>query len=209
LNFGQHAPIRVLYPAGMLARLAKNVPNLPAGDKIGLLSDSFALCKAGLLDPVQLVQLLGGFQGETNDKVWAELMACLDGLDKLVRLALSAETTDAFIDFAAKLVGPASKQVGWETGADDSDNKKQLRSTLVGGLGKYCFKDPAVVSEALKLFEAFIAAPTDAAALSADIRAAVLSIAAKSHLHEASFDKLMAAHGQVTDAAVRTHIYYA
>merc|ERR1740121_64882 len=91
----------------------------------------------------------------------------------------------------------------------DDDNKKKLRTTLVGALGKYCFKDAAVVAEAMSRFEAFVADPTDAAALSADIRAAVFSIAIQSDNSEAVYEKLISAHAKVTDGAVKIHIYQA
>lgn len=209
LNLGQHVPVRVLYPPSMLGRLAKNVQALPAEDRIGLLADSFALAKAGALDPMHLVNLLQGFRSESNDKVWSELNAVLGGLDKVIRQGLSSETSSAFIDFAAKLVMPAFTQVGWDATDSDDDNKKKLRSTLVGSLARFCFRDPAVVSEAMQRFRAFLAAPADSSVLSADIRAAVLSIAVQSEGSEALFDQIMAAHDAVTDGAVRNHIYSA
>jgi len=207
LNFGQHVPVRVLYPPSLLGRLAKGAQAMPAEDRIGLLSDSFALCKAGALDPTQLVCVLEGYRSEANDKVWAELSAVLSGLDRVVRQGLSAETSAAFISFAAKLVSPAFAQVGWDAAASDDDNKKKLRSTLVGSLARFCFKDPAVVAEAKQRFKAFVEAPTDPGALSADVRPAVLSIAMQSEGSEALFDQLVAAHDQVSDGAVRNHIY--
>mmetsp|Transcript_50293 Transcript_50293/g.145843 ORF Transcript_50293/g.145843 Transcript_50293/m.145843 type:complete len:890 (-) Transcript_50293:64-2733(-) len=209
LNFGQHVPVRVLYPPSMLTRLARSVQSLPAEDRIGLLADSYALCKAGSLEPMQLVNLLQGFRSELNDKVWSELQAVLGGLDRVVRQGLSPETSSAFIDFAAKLVSPAFAQVGWDGTDSDDDNKKKLRSALVASLARYCFRDPAVVQEAMQRFRAFLAAPNDTSVLSADIRPAVLSIAVQSEGSEAMFDQIMAAHDAVTDGAVRIHIYSA
>mmetsp|Transcript_82526 Transcript_82526/g.238452 ORF Transcript_82526/g.238452 Transcript_82526/m.238452 type:complete len:886 (-) Transcript_82526:40-2697(-) len=207
VNFGQHVPMRVLYPKETLERLAKNLKSLPAEDRIGLLSDAYALCKAGLLPPPQLVQLLSSYAGEDNDKVWSELSAVLGGLDRVVRQGLGDETAEAFVDFAARLVGPAFGKVGWDEQPGDSDNQRKLRSTLVQLLGKYCYKDAAVVAEAKERFKKFIADPNDAGALSADIRPAVLSMVVKGEGSSAVFDQLMAAHDAVTDGAVRIHIY--
>mmetsp|Transcript_39333 Transcript_39333/g.117666 ORF Transcript_39333/g.117666 Transcript_39333/m.117666 type:complete len:889 (+) Transcript_39333:69-2735(+) len=207
LNFGQHVPLRVLYPPSMLDRLAKNVCSVPAEDRIGLLADSYALVKAGAMDTMQLVNLLQGFRSESNDKVWTELNAVLGGLDRVVRQGLGAETSSAFIDFAARLVAPAFAQVGWDSADSDNDNKKMLRTTLVGSLSRYCFKDPAVVKEAMQRFQAFLASPNDSSVLSADIRSAVLSIAVQSEGSETLFDQIMSAHEAVSDGAVRIHIY--
>jgi len=200
-------PIRVLYPVSMLERFSKNLSSMPAEDRIGLLADSFSLCKAGLADPVQLVTLLRGFKGEDNDKVWSELSAVFGGLEKIVRQGLDDAVADAFIGFAGGLVAPAFGKVGWDVKPGDSDNDKKLRSTLVSTLEKFCFKDAAVVADAKKRFDAFIANPNDTSALSADIRPAVLSLVMKSEGTEAVFDKLVAAHDAVTDGAVRIHIY--
>mmetsp|Transcript_85496 Transcript_85496/g.147813 ORF Transcript_85496/g.147813 Transcript_85496/m.147813 type:complete len:889 (-) Transcript_85496:87-2753(-) len=209
LNYGQHVPVRVLYPEGMMSKLSAGVASLPAEDRIGLLSDSFALAKAGAMDAMQLVQLLKGFGGETNDKVWAELQATLGGLNKVVGQGLSAETSQAFVAFASKLVSPAFALVGWEASPSDDDNRKKLRSTLVDAVAKYCYKDAAIVADAMKRFEAFVAAPNDSSVLSADIRPAVLSIAMQSQGTEAVFDKLVAAHDAASDGAVKIHIYSA
>mmetsp|Transcript_2871 Transcript_2871/g.6741 ORF Transcript_2871/g.6741 Transcript_2871/m.6741 type:complete len:887 (+) Transcript_2871:54-2714(+) len=209
VNFGQHVPIRVLYPPAMLTRLVKGMKDLPAEDRIGLLSDSFALCKAGVLDPTHLVSLLQGYRGEANDKVWAELSAVLSGLDKVVRQGLDAATGSAFIDFAASLVAPALKEVGWDELPEDDDNRKKLRSTLVGAGAKFCFRDASLATEAEKRCRAFLEAPTDSSVLSANIRPAVLSLAMQSDGSQELFDKLVAAHDAVTDGAVRNHIYAA
>merc|ERR1719324_911662 len=116
----------------MLDRLATGLPGLPPEDRIGLLSDSFSLVKAGALDPIQLVKLLSGCTSEMNDKVWSELSSCLAGLEKVVRQGLSAETSAAFINFAAKLVNPSFASVGWDAAEADDDNRKKLRNVLVG-----------------------------------------------------------------------------
>jgi len=209
LNMGQHVPMRVLYPPTMLSRLATNMLALPVEDRIGVLSDAYALTKSGALDPMQLVRLLDGFRGETNDKVWSELNAALGGLDKIIRQGLSAETSKAFCAFASALVMPAFSQVGWEVAEGDDDNKKKLRSTLASCLSKYCCKEPSVTAAAMQRFKAFVASPADSAVLSADVRSAVLSIAMQSEGSDALFEQLSAAHDAVNDGAVRIHIYSA
>merc|ERR1711879_1122458 len=85
LNYGQHVPVRVLYPGSMLQRLSANVSALSPEDKIGLLSDTYAIAKSGGLDPIQLATLLKGFDGETNDKVWAELSSVIGGVSKIIQ----------------------------------------------------------------------------------------------------------------------------
>eukprot|EP00928_Gymnodinium_smaydae_P013391 TRINITY_DN14887_c0_g2_i1.p1 TRINITY_DN14887_c0_g2~~TRINITY_DN14887_c0_g2_i1.p1 ORF type:complete len:888 (-),score=264.42 TRINITY_DN14887_c0_g2_i1:46-2709(-) len=207
LNYGQHVPVRVLYPAGMLANLVKNMSALPAEDRIGLLSDSFALCKAGSLEANALLSVLGGLAGEGNDKVWSEIGSVLAGLEKVVGQGLDASTASSFKELAAHLVAPAFKSVGWDAAASDDDNQKMLRSILVGALAKFCDKDEAIAAEARKRCDAFLAAPNDTAVLSADIRAAVLGLAVKSCTSAELFDRIEKAHDEATDGAVRIHMY--
>jgi len=216
LNGGQHVPVRVQYPDSMMTLFAQRLipvacreTDCKAEDRIGLLSDTYALSKSGALNPIQLVNLLSAFKNEHNDKVWSELASVLGGLDKVIGQGLEESTAAAFTEFAGKLIAPVfAKEVGWEAGANDSDNKKKLRSTLVGLLSKYCTKDQAVVAEAKKRCEAFLQAPNDVSALPADIRPAVLSLTVKTSGDEI-FDRFMKAHDDVEDGAVKLHIYQA
>lgn len=207
VNFGQHVPARVLYPQSLFERLAKNLKAVPAEDRIGLLSDTFAVCKAGALDPHFLVTLLGGLKNETNDKVWSEIGSVLGGLDKVICQGLSAETAAAFVDFASKLVSPAFAEVGWDVSPSDDDNRKKLRNTVLSAVSRYCFKDSAVSGEATRRFKAFVAAPNDSASLAADIRPAVLEVVMLGDNADSVISDLIAAHEVITDGAVKTHIY--
>eukprot|EP00927_Polykrikos_kofoidii_P021662 TRINITY_DN20438_c0_g1_i1.p1 TRINITY_DN20438_c0_g1~~TRINITY_DN20438_c0_g1_i1.p1 ORF type:complete len:884 (-),score=168.66 TRINITY_DN20438_c0_g1_i1:86-2737(-) len=209
LNFGQHVPLRVLYPPSMLGRLIAGVKSLSAEDKIGLLSDSYALTKSGAMEPIQLVRLLNSFRGESNDKVWSELAAVFGGLRRVVLQGLDEATAAAFVEFAGRLVKPVFQKVGWDTCSGDDDNLKVLRGIILGLVSSYCFLDPVVVVEAQQRCEAFLAAPSDPSALSADIRVAVLSVAVKSSTSTDIFERIRKAHDVVTDAAVKTAIYQA
>jgi len=182
---------------------------LPAEDRIGLLADSYALVKAGALQPMSLVTLLKGFKGELNDKVWAELSSCLGGLAKVIIQGLPDSTAKAFCDFAAQLVTPAFAQVGWDAKPDDSDNQRRLRGILTGLLAKYCYKDAALVQEAQKRFKSFVDDPANPDVLHADIRIAVLSLAMRGGQDpEAVFTQLTTAH-EAADAKTRLDIYAA
>mmetsp|Transcript_1550 Transcript_1550/g.3923 ORF Transcript_1550/g.3923 Transcript_1550/m.3923 type:complete len:885 (-) Transcript_1550:120-2774(-) len=207
INFGQHVPVRVLYPEPVFKRLVQNLKAVPAEDRIGLLSDTFAMSKAGALDPGFLVDLLAGFKAELNDKVWSEISSVLGGLDKVVGQGLADDTAQAFKEFCSKLVVPAFNHVGWETSSGDSDNQKKLRSTVLAAVSKYCSQDPTIAAEAVRRCKEFAAAPNDASVLSADIRPAVFDVAVQSDQGASIFEDLVAAHGVVTDGAVKIHIY--
>jgi aminopeptidase N len=208
LNLGQHVPTRVLYPASMIDRLAANVKSLPVEDRIGLLSDTYALSKAGALDVTALGKLLAGYKGETNEKVWSQLVSVLEQLEKVMKLGLPQAAVDAFKLVASQIVAPAFKEVGWDTAPDDSDNRKKLRSILVGAVAKYCAQDAVIAAEANQKTAAFLQAPADPASLNADVRAAALSIAMEAD-PDNLYDRLVVAHNAVNDNAIKKDIYSA
>jgi len=206
VNFGQHVPVRVLYPESVFKRLVANIKLIPAEDRIGLLSDTFATCKAGALDAGFIVDLLSGFKDELNDKVWSELASVLGGLEKVICQGLDDDTPSAYKDFCSKLVLPAFKHVGWDQLPTDDDNQKKLRSTVLSAVAKYCYKDPTISAEAVKRCKLFVSEPNSTASLNADIRAAVFDVAVQSE-GEAMFDELTKAHEMVKDGAAKIHIY--
>jgi len=206
VNFGQHVPVRVLYPESVFQRLVQNVKGIPAEDRIGLLSDTFATCKAGVLDAGFIVDLLSGFKDELNHNVWSELSACMGGLEKIICQGLDDDTPAAFQDFCSKLVLPAFNHVGWDQVASDTDTRKSLRSIVLSLVAKYCYKDPSISGEAVKRCKAFVAEPNNVASLNADIRAAVFDVSVKS-AGESMFDELIKAHEMVKDGAAKIHIY--
>ncbi|CAK9053976.1 unnamed protein product [Durusdinium trenchii] len=207
VNFGQHVPVRVLYPEKVFMRLVQNLKLVSAEDRIGLLSDTFATCKAGVLEPGFMAELLSGFKDELNDKVWSELASVMGGLEKVIVQGLDDETASAFKEFCSKLVLPAFKHVGWDQQSSDDDNQKKLRSTVLSAVAKYCYKDSAIAAEAVKRCKAFVADPNDPAALNADIRSAVFDVALQSAEGAEMFDELIKAHETVKDGAVKIHIY--
>merc|ERR1711920_652187 len=138
------------------------VMELPVEDKIGLLSDTYALSKNGSGDAVSLCKLLGSFKDDVNDKVWTQLSACFGGLRK-VMAGLPEETIDAFQKFAGQVVYPGFKKAGWDPQDGDDDNQKKFRSTMVGLIKDYF--DSATMSdvavEAQKRCQAFLENPCD------------------------------------------------
>jgi len=198
----------------MIQRLAANVQSLSPQDRIGLLSDSYALCKAGLQGPEELVELLAGFKGERNDKVWSELSACLEGLNNVMRQCMSSSIMDTWGRFVEKLASGLFLEIGWDTRDTDDDNTKKLRTTLAGLMAKFSSADAEHMKEARKKCDAFLEAALEGRdvneVLSADVRAAVLicgMTAGNAAEQAALFDKFVAAHNKAEDGTIRNHIY--
>jgi|UniRef100_A0A7S4GCC8 aminopeptidase N len=204
LNYGQHVPMRVCYPPEMMKRLSANVSQLPAEDRIGLLSDTYALCKAGHAEPSQLIDLLGGFSQESNDKVWSQLSGILQGLHKLFKATFSPEVASAFQAFAGKLVKPAADKIGWEKRADDTENDMKLRQIMIGLLSSFCACDPATWEAAKPRAEKLMKGSGD---VPTDIRTAVFTMAMKNDPSSATYESLKAMHNGSTDGILKRDIY--
>jgi len=176
LNYGQHIPTRVKYSHAMLQKLASAVSNheLPVSDRVGLLLDTHALVKAGMLSAVDLMLLLKAYSGETNASVWEALGQTLLALEK-------AFINDEFLHqklsaFASSLILPAFSTVGWEPQPTDGHLTKLLRATLVGLLARFSANDPAVVAEAKRRYDIWLVDPTNSANLPSEYKVAVWKI---------------------------------
>eukprot|EP00668_Euglena_longa_P000610 GGOE01000746.1.p1 GENE.GGOE01000746.1~~GGOE01000746.1.p1 ORF type:complete len:882 (-),score=313.77 GGOE01000746.1:304-2592(-) len=207
LNFGQQVPCRVLYPAGMMQRLSQNLGQLPPEDRIGLLSDTFALCKAGHADPTQVVALLRGFGAEDNDKVWAQLSSVLIALHRLISVGFPEAAAKGFAQFAAAFVRPHAERVGWNHDPQDGENVKQLRQILISLLATFCATEPEVWADAKPRYQALVGG--SAGDVSADIRGSVLAIAILNDSTSATFEELVKLHDSTKDGALQRDIHAA
>eukprot|EP01062_Namystynia_karyoxenos_P059363 TRINITY_DN507_c0_g1_i3.p1 TRINITY_DN507_c0_g1~~TRINITY_DN507_c0_g1_i3.p1 ORF type:complete len:912 (+),score=335.98 TRINITY_DN507_c0_g1_i3:86-2737(+) len=219
VNFEQHVPLRVQYSTDIFKRLCAAVHDLPAVDRIGLLSDSFALLKCKKMCPSLYLDLLQGFctkdgRSETNDKVWYELGGALNRFNKYAKAIAeekpgdaSKKLSEAFNRLAAKLVTPAFEKVGWDTRPGDDDNTKGLRSTLVKLTASFSPLEPQVAKEARRRYEAFLE-DINTPLVPQDNRSAILSIVVQND-GEPVFNKLKEVHNATDDSPLRISIYRA
>jgi hypothetical protein len=175
VNLGQHVPTRVLYSADLLGRLTRAIRSneMSASDRAGLIGDQSALLRSGDLDIVNYLRLLSAFQAETNCVVWGALSTALDQLD---RIFVDNDVLHRhYVAFARKLIRPATEHIGWDSRESDGHLGKLLRGTLIGLLALFASDDEAVVAEARKRFNAFLATE-DPAVLPAEYKGAVFRV---------------------------------
>jgi len=86
LNAGQEVPMRVLNTPEMLKRLSEGIKSktLHPVDRAGLLTDAYALVKAGHMSPEALIQLAAAYVDEDSYVVWQGLSEVLNGLDTIM-----------------------------------------------------------------------------------------------------------------------------
>jgi len=176
LNAGQHVPIRVLYEdKADIENLANAIraKSLQSEDRAGILLDAYALAKAGLQSPGQILILLKAYENEDNMAVWDAIEQVLAGLSNLLRA--EGKLYSDFVSFAGKMIGKQANRLGWEEMPGEGHLDNLSRSILVRLQCKY---SPSSVSEKARvLFAAYLANPTDPNSLSSNIKTSVLRTA--------------------------------
>ena len=206
LNSGQHVAIRVAYEdpedVEKLARAVARRDMADSSDRAGLLLDAFALAKAGVTDPGQLVVLLAAYENEDNMAVWDAVEQALTGLANLLR---GTELDGKFAAFARRLVARRAEELGWEPKPGDSHLDALSRAILVRLQAKFMPDDERVAKRATDAFRAFLADPTGPA-LPADVRLPVLRVAL-SQGSAADLDAAIASLAKLDAVAQKKDVY--
>ena len=183
LNGGTVGVYRVQYSQEMLDKLVPAIKNhsLPALDRLGLLSDLFALVSAGRVATSEVLKMMGSFQEEENYTVWSTIDTCLE---KLSLLLSETDLVDSFHSFGRSLLQTIYNKVGWEKKRNESHVDTLLRSLVINRL--VSFHDPAVISKARELFKAHLEGKW---VIPADLRSAVYRAVTTSAKDERDLDE--------------------
>jgi len=123
---------------------------ISSSDRLGIVSDSFALSKAGLISLAQTLSLVKNFENEDNFNVWSNISENLSSVGSL----FSQE--DFFPHFQTLLLGLFSKiyeKVSWSS-STDTEMTKLLRPIVISQIGSN--GDASVIEEAKKKFSEYI-----------------------------------------------------
>ena len=154
LNVGQTGYFRSRYAPEVFAGLVERFSQIGAPDQLVLLNDTEALASVGQVPMSQFLSLAAKLPADGEPLIWSSLAHSLVSLDK--RYAGRADRP-AFRAYARTLVQRPLTLVGWDAHAGEADNVESLRATLLATMGR--FSDAAVVSEAKRRFQEFVAAP--------------------------------------------------
>ncbi len=184
LNPGQSGYYRVAYSPELLGLLgtAVAVGDMSVIDRIGLLNDTFALARAGLINTKDALMLLENYTGEDNYNVWIEISADLKQAGKLI-----SDDTFSFIQFksfARDFFRPIAEAKGWDKIPGESHTDIFLRSLAIANMSYW--EDQNTIHEAMQRFNSFV----DGGTLDPDIRNAVFLAIAR-HGGNEEFDKLV------------------
>ena len=156
----------------LLARLLDRGMNaLTLAERVALIDDVDALVKAGEVDLAIAGRLVTGFAGDENLQIVRSVVGIAAGMKWVAEGALQQN----YGRFIARTFGARARQLGWKPGADESEDQKLLRKSLVpivavdGG-------DVELVKEATRLALAWL---DDHEAVDPDLVSEVLGTAAR------------------------------
>jgi aminopeptidase N len=145
--------------------------DLTVPERIAFVEDLWAMTRAGK-EPVGIfLNVARDFRPERNRLV-VEFIA--DHMDTIGRSLVPEQDQKEYRELVRQQFVPLAKEVGWSAGADDNDEQKALRASLLGILGST--GDPDAVATAQKITQAYI---KDPGSVEGTIIAPALAVAAE------------------------------
>jgi len=185
-NAGGLGYYRVDHDALLRERLHRALPRLPAADRAALLSDSYALARAGqrtMAEHFALLAALPAVQGEGRAPLYAQALGQFTLLDEALE---GTASQPALREAARALFSPELARLGWQPAAGESSELQTLRGRLIAALARW--GDGAVLAEARQRFGAAL----ERQGLAPSLRGPVLR-AVGSQARADEFDALLAA----------------
>jgi len=156
-NAGSTGFYRVDHADADRAALGRHLRDLRPEERIALLSDEWALLRAGSRAPEPFLDLLAAFAGEEDRAVLDELVGRLAAVEH--RLPAAARTL--FGAFAASLLRPALDRVGLDAPAGDDGEDRLRRSALARGVALVA-RDAVTSAALVARLDRFLAGERDA-----------------------------------------------
>jgi puromycin-sensitive aminopeptidase len=172
-NAGSTGFYRVAYDGPCLAALARNLAALAPAERIGLLSDEWALLRAGAREIGAVAELILAFAGEEDHAVLDEVVGRLALLEHRLVGDADRQRLRALV---ARVFQPALQRVGWEPAPGEPDAVRLRRAALIRAVG-LVGRDRALAAEAAVRLDRFLAG--DRAALEANLHDAAVAMVAR------------------------------
>lgn len=140
-NAGEDGYYRWHVAPAALAAMASASPPLPLRERIGLLSNAWALVQSGDLPSDALVDLLVATKRERHRLVVEQT---IEILEKLSGALVDDASRPAFAALTSELLLPIAKDLGWDARKGDADDARHLRRDVFEAL----VDDPWLSAEA-------------------------------------------------------------
>jgi aminopeptidase N len=148
-NAGARGYYRAALSPSMVRTMAEKVEMLKPAERMAVLSDEWALVRAGRHDVSAFMDLVSGFGEERTAAVMQSLAELLSTAGEEYT---TPQTRGAYRAWVGKLIAPALRDVGVSGSPSDDDERKALRAAVVGIAGGVA-RDPQVLATARQLVQ--------------------------------------------------------
>jgi len=154
LNPGETGFYHVDYPEHYIAnfKAAIKANALSPRDRLGIVSNLFALAENGQFSTAEVFNLIDGMKKESDYTVWLELMSSIREFEYLTH---GEAYEKKFRRFAQKLFSVIVGKLGWQKKPNEQYTHSMLRGSVLFQYGHFGHKP--TVHRALKYFREFIA----------------------------------------------------
>jgi puromycin-sensitive aminopeptidase len=147
-NAGARGFYRTAYDGELLRRLISALPELRPEERMGLISDQWALVRAHQTPLPGFLQLLAGLKSEPDHVVLDEVVARLSYLE---HRCVAEQDRPALHLWIQKLFTAAGADLGWDPRPGETDERRLLRSAVLRALA-IVGRDPQAIRDALDRF---------------------------------------------------------
>jgi aminopeptidase N len=153
LNLNETGFYRVKYQHAFLEDLKEAIlkKKLDPKDRLGLISNAFALAQGGYIPTTDVLDLLESYKNEDNYNVWVEISS---GLSHLSRILENEPFRKDFETYCRNIFSPMVKKVDWSKKPKESHTDSLLRSLILANAVKY--KDEQVIAKCRILFKSLL-----------------------------------------------------
>ncbi|HEY0966136.1 MAG TPA: M1 family metallopeptidase [Opitutaceae bacterium] len=182
-NVGDTGFYRVYYDEPLLAALQDAIATLPIADQLNLLSDTWALVRAGRTTTPAYLTLAGKLNASQSEPVWTNILTTLKSIDAYQQ---GQPGRRAFQAWSVRTLTPLLQRLGWQPVPGESPLTGTLRADVIDVLG--CFGDETVIAKANQLFQGYAQNPES---IPGDLREPVLFIVGR-YANQTTYDQLHA-----------------
>ena len=176
-NAGDVGFFRVSYEPALFGELERAVLKLPEGDRVNLVTDSWAAVESGDNPASTYFELLEGLSQDDSYAVWQSIIGferTVGPLKLINRLERDQPGRVNFENYICGLLSQKLAELTWDQKVGEPIEKRLLRALLIETLGM--FGDQTVIEEASRRFASFRENPTS---LHPNLRPAVIRIAGR------------------------------
>jgi len=150
VNAGGSGVFRSRYGQAELAALSPRIKDLDELERATLLADSWASLFASRITWADFLVIAKGLQGLNDPTPWSTVATAFGYVNRVI---YGQASESVLAEQAREIFAPEWAKLGWDAKAGEDELTPQLRSTVLGVMGNIV-KDPEVIAEAIRRFEA-------------------------------------------------------